>query len=77
MSRVVSDCREMPSENNCSIVIAGEEDEVLELATWHAVSAHGHEDTPEFRKDVRKMLKPETPEVWSPTGRIDSPEARH
>jgi hypothetical protein len=39
-------------------VIIGEEDEVLRAASEHAVSVHGHEDTPEFRQEVRGILEP-------------------
>jgi len=58
MGRKMADCRAMPSENNCSLVIIGEEDEVVDAATQHAVSAHGHEDTAEFRDQVRGFLEP-------------------
>jgi predicted small metal-binding protein len=57
--RKVADCREYPSDNNCSLTIAGTEEEVLDAATQHAVSAHGHTDTPELREQVRGMLKDE------------------
>ena len=58
MSRVMADCRRFESDNNCSLTIIGEEKEVVEAATQHAVSAHGHEDTPEMRQQVREMLEP-------------------
>jgi predicted small metal-binding protein len=51
------DCRDYPSEKNCSLMISGTEEEVLDAATQHAVSAHGHEDTPELREQIRSMLK--------------------
>lgn len=59
MARKVADCRKSPSENNCTLTIAGEEDEVVEAASQHAVSSHGHEDTPELRDEVRGMLEDE------------------
>jgi predicted small metal-binding protein len=59
MSRKVADCRTMPSESGCTLTIAGEEEEVVRAATEHAVSVHGHEDTPEFRAQVRGMLQDE------------------
>lgn len=59
MARKFVDCREMPSEKNCSLYISGTEEEVVAAATEHAVSAHGHEDTPEFREEIRKALKDE------------------
>ncbi|MFZ0061008.1 MAG: DUF1059 domain-containing protein [Pyrinomonadaceae bacterium] len=51
------DCREYPSEKGCTLKISGTEDEVLEAAVQHAVSAHGHENTPEFREELRQILK--------------------
>ena len=59
MARKVADCREMPSESGCSLTISGEEEEVVRAASEHAVSVHGHEDTPELREEVRGMLKDE------------------
>lgn len=56
MSRKMMDCRTMPSEINCTLTIAGEEAEVVDAAVMHAVSKHGHEDTPEFRESVRATL---------------------
>jgi predicted small metal-binding protein len=53
------DCREIPSENNCSLKISGTEAEVLEAAVQHAVSAHGHENTAELREHLRQSLKDE------------------
>jgi len=44
--RKVADCRLFPSEKNCTLTISGTEEEVLDAATQHAISAHGHEDTP-------------------------------
>ena len=58
-SRKVADCREMPSENHCTLTISGSEEEVVKAASEHAVSTHGHKDTPELKEQVRKMLKDE------------------
>lgn len=55
--RKILDCRLYPSDNNCSLCITGTEEEVLKAAINHAVKEHGHEDTPEFREELRKMLK--------------------
>jgi predicted small metal-binding protein len=62
MARKMMDCRETPSEMGCTLTIAGEEDEVLRAAVMHAVEAHGHHDTPEFREELRRHLKPEAAE---------------
>ena len=53
------DCSEFPSDSNCTLKISGKEDEVLPVAAQHAAAVHGHEDTPEFRKQLRQMLKDE------------------
>jgi len=42
-------------------MISGTEQEVLEAAAEHAVSAHGHTDSPELREQIRGMLKDEVP----------------
>jgi len=60
MARKVADCRRYPSEINCTLTISGEEEEVVQAAAQHAVAAHGHEDTPELREQVRGLLEPET-----------------
>jgi len=58
-TRKVADCRQFPSEKNCTLTISGTEDEVLEVAVQHAVAAHGHKNTPELRNQIRSMLKDE------------------
>jgi hypothetical protein len=55
---MMADCRRWPSETNCSLVIIGEEDEVVNAAAEHATSVHGHEDTPELRQQLREFLEP-------------------
>jgi len=40
------DCRDYPSEKNCSLKISGTEEEVIDAAVQHAVSAHGYEEAP-------------------------------
>lgn len=57
MSRKYIDCREYPSENNCTVAISGTEDEVLDLALIHAINTHGHKDTHELREQLRSLLK--------------------
>ena len=59
MGRKVADCRDFPSDNNCTLAFSGEEDEVVSAATQHAVSAHGHEDTQDVRDWLRQNLKDE------------------
>jgi predicted transglutaminase-like cysteine proteinase len=57
--RKVADCRLYPSEKNCSLYIAGTEEEVLRVAVKHAVDDHGHADSPELRSQLRQMLQDE------------------
>jgi hypothetical protein len=59
MARKMADCRRFESDNGCSLTIIGEEQEVMEAAAQHAVSAHGHEDTPELRGQIQGMLESE------------------
>ena len=56
MARKMIDCRTMPSDNNCTLTIAGESDDVLDAAVMHAVDKHGHDNTPELREEIRASL---------------------
>ncbi len=57
MTRQYIDCREYPSEMHCTVAISAEsDDELLEAAVQHAVSVHGHEDTPEFRQQLKSLF---------------------
>ena len=59
MSRKIADCRDYPSESNCTLTIAGEEDEVIAAAAQHAAAVHGHEDNDELRSWLKENLKDE------------------
>ena len=61
MGRQYIDCREMPSENNCDLAMAGSEQHLVEAAALHAITAHKHEDTPELRQQIRAAMKDEVP----------------
>lgn len=62
MARVHIDCREFPSEMNCTLaLVADSEQELLEAAVQHAVAVHKHEDTPEFRAQLRQIFKQGNP----------------
>lgn len=64
MARKFIDCREFPSEINCSIAIAADSDqELLEAAVQHAVAVHKHKDTPELRQQIMQLFKDGTPPV--------------
>lgn len=58
-ARKFIDCRNYPSERNCTLRISGTEDEILEIAAQHAVASHGHEDTPKLREQLRSLLQDE------------------
>jgi predicted small metal-binding protein len=56
------DCREVPSEMNCTVAISADsEDELLEAAVQHAVTVHRHEDTPELREMLRGAVREGAP----------------
>jgi predicted small metal-binding protein len=54
------DRRNYPSEKNCSLKISGTEEDVLDAAVQHAVSAHGHKNSQELREHIKSMLKDES-----------------
>jgi predicted small metal-binding protein len=58
-NRKVADCRLYPSEKNCTLTIAGTEEEVLTAAVQHAVTSHGHKEGPQLREQIRSLLKDE------------------
>ncbi|HLN98304.1 MAG TPA: DUF1059 domain-containing protein [Pyrinomonadaceae bacterium] len=58
--RKALDCRLYPSEKGCTLRIEGTEEEVIEAATQHAVTAHGHTNSPELREQLRTLLKDAT-----------------
>lgn len=62
MGRKYIDCREYPSEMNCTVAISADsEKELIEAAVQHAVAIHGHTDTPEFRKQLTGLIQDGTP----------------
>lgn len=69
MRRKYIDCREYPSEMNCTVVLSADTDqELLTAAVQHAVTVHKHEDTPELRQQLQKMFKEGTAPVAAPRG---------
>lgn len=67
MTRKYIDCREFPSDINCTVAIAADsENELMEIAVQHAVSAHHHEDTPQLRQQLRQLFKNGTPPEFLP-----------
>ena len=72
--RYVVDCREQPSENNCTLTIAGEREEVLKAAVEHAISSHGQTDSEEMPRSHRSgrsarlsLSRPPLRHSWVPT----------
>lgn len=58
MERKYIDCREYPSEMNCTVMISADsEAELIEAAVQHAVTVHKERDTPELREEIRKLIK--------------------
>jgi predicted small metal-binding protein len=67
MTRKYIDCREFPSEMNCTVALSADSDqELMEAAVQHAVLVHKHEDTPEFRQQLQLMFKEGTPPAEIP-----------
>jgi len=59
MARVFVDCRNYPSEMNCTVAISAEDttEELVDAAVQHAVAVHGHHDSPQLREELAKMIK--------------------
>lgn len=58
MSRLSIDCRNYPSDMNCSVAISADtQKELVAAAVQHAVSVHSHRDTPELREQLAKMCR--------------------
>lgn len=62
MARKFIDCREYPSEMNCTLVLSADsEEELVEAARQHAITVHKHADTPDLRTLLRSAIKEGTP----------------
>ena len=58
MTREFIDCREFPSDTQCSVAISADSDEeLLQVAVEHAVSVHHHQDSPELRQQLRQLFR--------------------
>ena len=60
MTRKTIDCRTQPSDSGCTLTISGEPDEVLPVAAHHAVTVHGHAESPELTEQLRGALADDT-----------------
>ncbi len=57
---VVANCGKMPSKKNCQLVIMApqsQREDLVEAAATHAVKSHGHENTPQLRKELNEFLE--------------------
>ena len=62
MGRKFIDCRQIPSEMNCTVAISADsEAELVDAAVQHAVTGHRHQDTPQLREQIRSAIKDGTP----------------
>lgn len=67
MGRKYIDCREFPSDMNCTVALcADSEDELLEAAVQHAVAVHQHQDGADLRDKLRACFHDGTPPVEAP-----------
>ncbi len=58
MTRLFVDCRDYPSEMNCTVAISADtKEELVNAAVQHAVAVHGHQDGPQLREELAKMVK--------------------
>jgi predicted small metal-binding protein len=58
VTRFFVDCRDYPSEMNCTVAISADtKPELVDAAVQHAVAVHGHHDSAELREQLSKMVK--------------------
>jgi predicted small metal-binding protein len=58
VARYYVDCRDYPSEKNCTVAISADtKPELVEAAVQHAVAVHSHHDSAELREQLSKMIK--------------------
>ena len=58
MARFYVDCRDYPSEMNCTVAISADtKSELVDAAVQHAVAVHGHHDSPQLREQLPQMIK--------------------
>jgi predicted small metal-binding protein len=62
MARYYIDCRDYPSDINCSVALsANSKEELLEAVIQHGTKVHGYEDTADFREKITKEFKEGAP----------------
>ena len=56
---VVANCGKFPSKKNCKLVIlapAAQRADLVDAAVGHAMATHGHQSTPQLRKELDSFL---------------------
>ncbi len=56
---VMANCGKFPSEKNCRLVMMAPDSQrgdLVDAAASHAVAAHGHQKTPQLRKELDSFL---------------------
>jgi predicted small metal-binding protein len=63
MARQYIDCREHQSpDNKCTVAISADsENELVETAVQHGIAAHGMQDSPDLRNQLKTMIKKGSP----------------
>ncbi len=58
MARYYIDCRDYPSDINCSVALSADsKEELLEAVIQHGTKVHGYEDSPDFREQMMQAFK--------------------
>ena len=62
MARKFIDCRNFPSDIECTVAISADDvDELVNAAAQHAVLVHNHQDSPELRQQIRASVREGNP----------------
>ena len=62
MARKFIDCRNFPSDTKCTVAISADSvDELVNVATQHAIQVHKHQDSPELRQQIRASVREGNP----------------
>ncbi len=74
MGRKFIDCRQIPSEMNCTVAISADsEAELVDAAVQHAVAVHRHQDSPELRNQIKSAIRGSDASVGSAMIRKSKP----
>ncbi len=62
MARYYIDCRDYPSDKNCSVALSADsKEELLEAVIEHGTKVHGYEDSADFREQMISAFKEGSP----------------